>query len=109
MPMSFRTEWLKFKLMVPALKEKHVRVPTGGLKYCAGKQGFLTLSCSCTLDRKNFQQFSLESTMPRPRISLRTPEIMLSTSSSLNRSGISPAPPPKRVSRITEKQSQFQF
>lgn len=107
MQTSFQTEWMKFKLTVCTVKANHVRVPMAGFKHYARKQVFLTLSCSCTLDRKNFQQFSLESTMPRPRTSLRTPEIMLSTSSSLNRSGISPAP--KGVSRVTERQSQFQF
>lgn len=67
----------------------------------------LTLSCSRTLARKNCQQFSLESTMPRARTSLRIPEIILSTSSSLKRSGMSPAPAGR--SRITERPSQFKF
>lgn len=71
------------------------------------KQMFLTFSCSRTRAKKNFQQFSLESTMPRPWTSLRIPEIILSTSSSLNRSGISPAP--KGMSRIIKRLPQFKF
>lgn len=39
---------------------------------------------------KNFQQFSLVSRRPAPFTSLRTPEMMFSTSSSGKRSGISP-------------------
>lgn len=45
--------------------------------------------------------------MPRPRTSLRIPEIILSTSSSLNRSGISPAPNGMR--RITARPHNLNF
>ena len=71
------------------------------------KQVFLTLRCSRARAKKNFQQFSLESTMPRLRTSLRIPEIILSTSSSPNRSGISPVP--KGMRRISKTLLQFKF
>lgn len=50
----------------------------------------LTFSCRRTRSMKNLQQFSLESTSPRPLTSFLTLLMMFSTSSSGKRSGISP-------------------
>lgn len=87
---SLQTKPLKFKPIIWILVETHTGLPKTALKQV--KWTCLTLSCSWTLAKKNAQQFSLESTMPIPRTSLRTPETILSVSSSLNRSGISPIP-----------------
>lgn len=51
---------------------------------------WFTLSCLRTRSMKNFQQFSLVSISPEPRTSDLTLPMTFSTSSSGNRSGISP-------------------
>ena len=55
-----------------------------------GEKQSTTFNCFLTLSMKNFQQFSLVSGIPAPLTSFLTWPTILSISSSVNRSGISP-------------------
>lgn len=78
---SFRTT---FRCKMPVKEERQTLLSSWAVSQR------LTLSCLRTRSMKNFQQFSLISVNPDARTSDLTLPMMFSTSSSGNRSGISP-------------------